>query len=346
MSLTFLPASRARFAVSRAFVIRSSASARETLGFVSTGSSSKISSWRGACAAAVVPAWNGGRGGCISTAGGGGGVRSSGSSGKSIPLASRAAVMYLSASRRLFSFTASFSRSSARWLSSSLKVFCNSTTDSCCSADAFWRANISSLIFRISRSRASKATSRSFWSRMSSSSRFASLRSRSAIPFSLEFGPLRLDARLSLLEFGGTRLKLDSEGIHFLLARIQDVFRFLDLQSLGFHRVKESWVWLVARHFRSPPIQGVPHGWCIGRYIRRLPKESGVRTQDIPGGSEAGTSRRLRRAAQSSVSRGGRDWGVTLQRRRPGPLHTFVKVRQTNERHLYGNCRAAVSTPP
>src|SRR5207245_6627404 len=37
------------------------------------------------------------------------------------------------------------------------------------------------------------------------------------IPFFQEFGPLRLDARLSLLEFGGTRLKLASEGMPFLL---------------------------------------------------------------------------------------------------------------------------------
>src|SRR5207245_6842650 len=95
----------------------------------------------------------------------------------------------------------------------------------------------------------------------------------------------------------GTRLQRDSEGIHFLLARIQDVFRFLDLQGLGFHRVKESWVWLVARHFRTPPIQGVPHGWCIGRYIRRLSKESSVRTQGVPRGTEDRSPPQLRLAA-------------------------------------------------
>src|SRR5439155_1950702 len=105
---------RAFFAVSRARVIRSRASARETFGRVSACSSSKISSRRdspvrmggtigGGAFGGAVGGGTGGLGARGSPIGGGGGDRSS-SDGTSMPLASRAAARYLSASIRLFSF--------------------------------------------------------------------------------------------------------------------------------------------------------------------------------------------------------------------------------------------------
>jgi len=141
MSLTFFPESRAFFAVSSARVIFSRASARETFG-LSPSSSSSNSCRRvsDGDAAMTVEAWVaiGGLGGRASAAGGGGGDRTSVSSvTMSMPVASRAAARYFSASRRLLSFIASFSRSLARAFSSSRRVVCNPTNDSCWTADSF-----------------------------------------------------------------------------------------------------------------------------------------------------------------------------------------------------------------
>src|SRR5207245_6782071 len=108
------------------------------------------------------------------------------------------------------------------------------------------------------------------------------------------------------------------------------------------HRVEEDWGGLVAGHVRSPPVSRQNELVYPTLY---KPSSAGIK-----GENKSFTGEKRPKAARScSLERS------TAHRVVPGrcgllqtqflPLHPFVKMRQTNERHLYSICHASVSTP-